>query len=265
MENEKTLRVCDRVGLTARTVTEEGYLIVPSNIARTGVQEYHAHELGLDTDGIDPMRVIRLHRPAEEVFGQASMDSFDGKPVTIGHPDEPVSSENWSSLAMGEVMGIQRAGDMLAAKVLIKARSAIDAVEAGTVELSNGYNFKLDMTPGKTHDGEAYDGIQRKIRGNHVALVEAARCGSACRLGDSLSEERSGPPTGRETFMSRQADGWKRHSDVTAPAEEAGCLGGAGLRAKRGCRHGRPFQVGCIAARRLGEASPDRRAWGVAR
>ena len=42
MEYEKTLQVCDRIGLTARTVTEEGYLIVPSNIARTGVQDYRA-------------------------------------------------------------------------------------------------------------------------------------------------------------------------------------------------------------------------------
>jgi uncharacterized protein len=209
MEHEKTLRVCDRIGLTARTVTEDGYLIAPSNIARTGVQEYRAYELGLDADGMDPMKVIRLHRPPEEVFDAASMASFEGKPVTLGHPDEPVTSENWSGLAMGEVIKIQRAGDMLTGKVIIKARSAIDAVEAGTVELSNGYSFKLDMTSGRTPDGEAYDGIQRKIKGNHVALVDAARCGSACRLGDALP---GGAPTqllGRDAFLARQAQAWR--------------------------------------------------------
>lgn len=119
MEHEKTLQVCDRVGLTARTVTEEGYLIVPGNIARTGVQDYRAYELGLDADGMDPMKVIRLHRPPEEVFDAASMASFDGKPVVLGHPDEPVTSENWSGLAVGEVIEIRRAGDMLAGKVII--------------------------------------------------------------------------------------------------------------------------------------------------
>ena len=75
-----TLNVCDRIGLTTRTVSEEGYRIVPSNLARTGVQEYRAFELGLDADGIDPMKVIRLHRPAEEVFNPASMASLRTSP-----------------------------------------------------------------------------------------------------------------------------------------------------------------------------------------
>ena len=209
MEHEKTLQVCDRIGLTARTVTEEGYLIVPSSIARTGVQEYRAYELGLDADGMDPMKIIRLHRPPDEVFDAASMASFEGKPVTLGHPDEPVTSTNWSGLAKGEVIEIRRAGDMLAGKVIIKARSAIDAVEAGTVELSNGYSFKLDMTAGRTPDGEAYEGVQRQIRGNHVALVEAARCGSACRLGDALSGGAPAQLLGRDAFVTRQARAWR--------------------------------------------------------
>lgn len=221
MEHEKTLQVCDRIGLTARTVTEEGYLIVPSNIARTGVQEYRAHELGLDADGMDPMRVIRLHRPPEEVFDAASMASFEGKPVTLGHPEEPVTSTNWSGLAMGEVIEIRRAGDMLAGKVIIKARGAIDAVEAGTVELSNGYSFKLDMTAGRTHDGDEYDGVQRQIRGNHVALVEAARCGSACRLGDALPGGAPAQLLGRDAFLARQAQAWRCGGEDAEPAPGA--------------------------------------------
>lgn len=212
MEQKKTLQVCDRIGLSVRAVTEEGYLESLSNIARTGVQEYRAYELGLDADGIDPMKVIRLHRPAEEVFDPESMASFEGKPVTLGHPDEPVTSENWSGLAMGEVIKIRRAGDMLAGKVIIKARSAIDAVEAGTVELSNGYSFKLDMTAGRTSEGEEYDGIQREIRGNHVALVEAARCGSACRLGDALPVGAPVQPLGRDAFLARQLQAWQTDS-----------------------------------------------------
>lgn len=209
MEREKTLHVCDRIGLTARTATAEGYLIVPSNIARTGVQAYRAYELGLDANGMDPMKLIRLHRPPEEVFNPASMTSFEGKPVTIGHPDEQVTSENWSGLAMGEVIKIRRVGDMLAGTVIIKARRAIDAVEAGTVELSNGYSFKLDMTAGRTHDGEEYDGIQREIKGNHVALVEVARCGSACRLGDALPGVEPAQLVGRDAFLARQKQNWR--------------------------------------------------------
>lgn len=224
MEQKKTLQICDRIGLSARTVTEEGYLETLSNIARTGVQDYRAYELGLDADGMDPMKVIRLHRPPEEVFNPASMASFEGKPVTLGHPDEPVTSENWSGLAMGEVIKIRRTGDMLAGKVIIKARSAIDAVEAGTVELSNGYSFKLDMTAGRTPDGKEYDGVQRQIRGNHVALVEAARCGSACRLGDAFPGGVTGLPAGRDMFLARQSQAWQQAGNDAKPAHGAAFL-----------------------------------------
>jgi hypothetical protein len=207
-----TLNVCDRIGLTARTVTDEGYLIAPSTLARTGVQEYRAFELGMDADGMDPMKVIRLHRPAEEVFDQASMASFENKPVTLGHPDKPVTSDNWAALAKGDVRDVRRAGDLMTGKITIKSRNAIDAIESGTVELSNGYTFKLDMTPGIAPDGQAYDGIQRNIRGNHVALVEAARCGSVCRLGDALGSVSDGVGlVGRDAFMGRQRTEWEHN------------------------------------------------------
>lgn len=175
----------DLFTVTSRTVTSEGFLVAPGNLARTGVQSYRAYELGLDADGMDPMKPIRLHRPAEEVFSAESMASFENKPITIEHPGVAVTADNWSELAKGEVRGISRAGDVMSGTLLIKAKDAIEAVNTGKVQLSNGYTFDLDMTPGTTADGHAYDGIQRNIRGNHVALVDAARCGSACRIADS--------------------------------------------------------------------------------
>lgn len=183
--NDKTYHAADRVGITSRIVTSEGYLVVPGTLARTGVQEYRAFDLGLDADGIDPMRVIRLHRPAEEVFTPDSLKSFENKPVTVEHPDEEVTAANWKEHAVGEVRDVQRSGDLMSGIVIIKDASAIEAMQSGKVELSNGYAFNLDMTPGQTHDGKPYDGVQRNIRGNHVAVVDAARCGSACRIADS--------------------------------------------------------------------------------
>lgn len=182
---EKTYHASDRVGITSRIVTSEGFLVVPGTLARTGIQEYRAHELGLDADGVDPMRVIRLHRPSDEVFGDDSMRSFESKPVTVDHPKEAVNADNWKQYAVGEVRDVQRSAELMTGTVIIKDASAIEAMQSGKVELSNGYSFNLDMTPGTTHDGKAYDGVQRNIRGNHVALVDAARCGSACRIADS--------------------------------------------------------------------------------
>lgn len=181
----RTIQAHDFMSLTSRKMTDEGYLIAPGNLARTGVQEYRAFELGLDADGMDPMKVIRLHRPADEVFNPASMASFESKPITIEHPKEAVTADNWSELAKGEVRDVTRSGDLMTGTLLIKAKDAIDALQEGKVQLSNGYTFELDMTSGQTADGRAYDGIQRNIRGNHVALVDAARCGSACRIADS--------------------------------------------------------------------------------
>lgn len=181
----RTIQAHDFMSLTSRKMTDEGYLIAPGNLARTGVQEYRAFELGLDADGMDPMKVIRLHRPADEVFNPASMASFESKPITIEHPKEAVTADNWSELAKGEVRDVTRSGDLMTGTLLVRAKDAIEAVQTGKVQLSNGYTFELDLTPGQTADGRAYDGIQRNIRGNHVALVDAARCGSACRIADS--------------------------------------------------------------------------------
>lgn len=185
MTTNRTIQAHDFMSLTSRKMTDEGYLIAPGNLARTGVQEYRAFELGLDADGMDPMRVIRLHRPADEVFNPASMASFESKPITIEHPKEAVTADNWSELAKGEVRDVTRSGDLMTGTLLVRAKDAIEAVQTGKVQLSNGYTFELDMTSGQTADGRAYDGIQRNIRGNHVALVDAARCGSACRIADS--------------------------------------------------------------------------------
>ena len=75
-----------------QTETVEGFLVcrnVP--IARTGPQEYLAHELQLDGD---PDRVIVVNRHPEDVFEDATLASFEGKPVTDGHPPENVGPEN---------------------------------------------------------------------------------------------------------------------------------------------------------------------------
>ena len=60
--------------------TGEGFLIcrnVP--IARTGTQEYLGREIGLD--GADSERLVTVYRSPEEVFSDAALASFEGKPA----------------------------------------------------------------------------------------------------------------------------------------------------------------------------------------
>jgi hypothetical protein len=208
----KLIQVNDAIKVNDSTVTPEGFLIVPGVLARTGVQNYAAYELGMDGD---VMRSVRLYRPAEEVFNADSMASFEGKPVTVEHPSEPVTAANWKAHSVGDVSGIKRAGEFLAGTVCLKDSAAITAVQSGKRELSNGYRFTLDLTAGVTPQGEAYDGIQRNIRGNHIALVDAARCGSACRISDSTNPLKGNQPMTTRTVV---VDGIPHEVPSTAAA-----------------------------------------------
>lgn len=166
-----------------RVFTDEGYLRVPGRLARTGIQTYYAFELGLEDR--DPMQRIRVYRPEEEVFNPDSMKSFDGAPITINHPPEGVDVTNRKDLQVGHVSNIRRDGIYLIGDLLITDRTAIKALDNGKDELSNGYDAKYVWGHGITPDGEEYDAKQTNIRGNHVAMVDAARCGPACRISDA--------------------------------------------------------------------------------
>lgn len=83
------------------TDTPEGFLICHDVlIARTGQQEYLGRELMIDSE---PDRVFTVNRYPEDVFEEATLASFAGKPVTDGHPPENVSPENYSAYSKGHV------------------------------------------------------------------------------------------------------------------------------------------------------------------
>ena len=170
-------------GASARRFTPEGYLLAPATIARVGVQEYTRAELGLPGVG-----KIRLHRPEDEVFAADAIASFENKPVTDGHPREDVTAGNWTRLARGEVRDVAVSKTGITARVIIKdAALAAKAAPGQNAPLSCGYSFDLDQTPGMTADGRAFDGVMRKIRGNHVAVVSKARGGPECRIADGVT------------------------------------------------------------------------------
>lgn len=163
-------------------LTAEGYMVAEGvPVARVGIQEYSALELGADAS----MRTIRMYRPPEEVFSEASMASLDRKPVTYYHPERGVDASNWKSTAVGRVEAPARDGDFLrVGRFEVNDGGTIEAVAFGVKEVSCGYSFTPDMTPGTTPAGESYDGVMRQIEHNHVAIVYQGRCGSGCAIGD---------------------------------------------------------------------------------
>lgn len=176
--------VFDRAGyrITQREYTDEGFLKVPGRVARTGIQEYLARELGLDGD---PNRIVRVYRPEEEVFNDASLGTYDGATVTNDHPKELVTSKNYKSVSVGEVRGSgRRDGDFVVCDLIIKDQKTIDDINAGKCELSAGYTAEYVHGPGTTADGQDYEYTQRNIIINHQAVVTKARAGGIARVFD---------------------------------------------------------------------------------
>jgi len=168
-----------------RRMTAEGFMVVPANISRTGIQEYTARELGLEGTN----RTIRLYRPPEEVFKPESYRTFERQTLTNEHPQntDGVTAENYRSVTAGDVHDVAPVGDdvHLGANLYYKDANTIEMVVTyGKNQLSCGYSFVLDMTPGVTPDGEAFDGVMRDIVGNHVATVWQARGGPGLRVAD---------------------------------------------------------------------------------
>nr|DAO82911.1 MAG TPA: hypothetical protein [Caudoviricetes sp.] len=171
-----------------RVYTDEGFLRVPGKAARTGIQEYLASELRLK--GRAPNDIIRVYRPAEEVFNDESLQSYLGADVTNNHPPTLVNASTYRNTSVGVVTSVGRQdGDFVIVDMVIKDKDAIKAVETGKCELSAGYTAVYDDTPGTTPEGEPYDFRQTRIKINHVAIVDRARAGAMARIFDNMEKK----------------------------------------------------------------------------
>lgn len=149
-----------RLGKVERT--PQGGVRVPAALTRTGILTYR------NPDGSTRKEL----RPADEVFRKDSLESLSGAPVTEGHAAW-VTPENWREHARGHVVEgtARKDGELVAAALTIQDGTALPRIDSGDlVELSCGYSCDFDATPGE-YKGERYDGVQRNIRYNHVALL----------------------------------------------------------------------------------------------
>lgn len=186
-----------------RHMTPEGFLIctgVP--IARTGDYEYKAAEG--QSPGITPNDdgTIVSRRDPAEVFAPAALASFEGKPVTIGHPADMVTADDWRQYAVGHVQNVRRGegddADKVIADLVISDAAAIERINGGLREISCGYDADLEQIE---------KGVERqtKIRGNHVAIVPAGRAGAQCAIRD----EKGGKAMAENSMFS-----WEQVKDL---------------------------------------------------
>ena len=155
-------------------LTPEGYLRCWSTIARTGVQMY------TDSDG----SIRREYRPESEVASPESLASFAGKAITLEHPKVLLDSTNTKDYQIG-FSGTEVVYDngFVRAVMTITDQDAIERIMRGDAkEVSAGYRVNYEANAGVTDSGENYDGIQKEISGNHIAVVRRGRAGPQVKL-----------------------------------------------------------------------------------
>lgn len=188
----------EQVGRT-QEMTPEGFLLcrdVP--IARTGEMLYGDGEVPVEV-GRD--RIARITRGQDVLLSPGTIASYEGKPITIDHPDVDVNPTNWKQLAVGQVRNVRPGdgvdSDKLMADLLIMDQFAINEVRNGLREVSCGYDADYE------DDGDGR-GRQVSITGNHVALVARGRCGPVCSIGDSEMRTRD------DNSQKNTMPAWKR-------------------------------------------------------
>lgn len=191
------IRLTDSVELTGTRRTRDGYLAAQVRAGRTGIQLYGGAELGRPE-----LASVRVFRSAEAVFDRAALATFAHRPVTVEHPSDAVTAANWKDHAVGMTgSDVIRDGDFVSVPMVLMDAEAITAVEQGKRELSWGYDCQIEWNPGTTPDGEAFDARMTSLRGNHLAVVDHARAGPDCRIGDAPRPRAADPATPSPTNL----------------------------------------------------------------
>lgn len=178
--------------------TPEGYLLcLGVSAGRIGNMIYAENETPLEAG---PDGKVIVSRDEKELFRPETIASFEGKPLTIGHPQDFVTPENWKILAKGILQNARRGeGDQkddLVFDVLVTDQMAIQLVENGLREVSCGYEADyIQDGPGK--------GKQINIVGNHLALVEQGRAGTSYAINDSINGNGKGAQAMKKKISER--------------------------------------------------------------
>lgn len=179
---------------TARELDANGYLTVKDcPVSSYGVFDYGAGQLGLDGD---PNRIVKVYRPKSELMEPEALSSFCNIPLIDNHTyltGNPEVTEDDDEVGVapeekgihGVMLGnVHFVDPWMLVDVKMFSRQLQEDVDAGKVELSLGYTCEFIEQAG-TFNGEAYEFVQRKMRGNHLALVDEARVTGA-RILDGL-------------------------------------------------------------------------------
>lgn len=156
---------------------DRGPLAKPVRDGRTLTIEGHAARVHGDGDplvyGDGPE-----YRDRDEL--RRIVSQLRGVPVTLDHARGLVR-DGAPAKVVGRVDNAWLDGDHAAVSITITDPEGIDAIEAGTKELSLGYETHLDASR-----------YQRSTVVDHLAIVDRARCGASCSLRTDVRNDCGG-------------------------------------------------------------------------
>lgn len=165
-----------------KSVDKNGYWFIPKNpISRAGIFDYLGSSI---SDECEPNKVYKVFRSGETLL--ASVPTWDNPPKPFIN-DHEMLGEGFTEVDARPVQGVitnpQYEDGVLYADITVYSESLKELIENGKKELSLGYFCKFEKQSG-VYDGEAYDYVQIDMIGNHIALVDAGRCGSDVKVYD---------------------------------------------------------------------------------
>lgn len=155
-------------------VLDNGAVEIPAKFTRYGVFEY---SFG------------KVLRSPEEVFKKESLDSIIYKPLTVDHPDEAVTIDNWNDLAKGIIKEAFIDGELIRGKLLVWDKNTIELLK-NKKQLSMGYFADYVKETGEFNNIK-YDYKQKNIKYNHVSVVDQARAGSDITVDSKIDNKNN--------------------------------------------------------------------------
>ena len=161
------------------TEPETGFVYCRNSIlGHVGKQAYNGYEVNMPDK-----KIVYVKREARDVFDEDSLKSIEGKPVTLNHPEEMVTSKNFKKYVVGFVKNVHRDGDNIVGDLVLNDMDAIEQVLDGKLkDLSLGYQARL------VDDGIG-ELVQKDIVVNHVALVAEGRAERARIVDEQTTQQ----------------------------------------------------------------------------
>lgn len=165
-------------------IDSDGHLHIDgANISKAMICPYLGSEIPNSVElGLDPSKIYMLYRDAAEL--EAAAPTYENKPLMADHI--VVSAEQpYKQYVAGSVSNVRFSFPYLKADLAVWNAEDIGKIQSGErEEISCGYRYRADMSPGQ-FEGKKYDGVMRELGCNHIAFVEAGRCGPEVTAAES--------------------------------------------------------------------------------